>query len=133
MVSPVSLLSRLFAAKGNEIQTEMETFVSAGVVEPIAISGYAAPFKYIGNQSVINQATYDLAQTVVVPTLATGETYEVLIFSSANNLFRQGGEAEILVDGSQLLTAESPYGTYAILDVLDDSFSGVALTYRMQS
>lgn len=133
MINPVSLLARLFAAKGNEIQTEMKNFVDAGVVEPIAVGGFAAPFKYIGNSTLENQASYDLTQDVQVPILGAGDTYEVLMFSSGNFIERTWGvsSSEYLVFESKILTSATPYGMYAIVDVLDDSFSGQLISYRI--
>lgn len=133
MINPVSLLSRLFASKGNEIQQAMEDFVDTAVVEPIAINGYGAPFKYINNQLIENVSSYELNQSVVVPELLAGDTYEVMIFSSGNFIERTWGVSgsKYLVWDSQLLTTDSPYGYYVVVDELDDTFSGLTINYRI--
>lgn len=135
MISPASLLSRLFAAKGNEIQTAMEDFVENGVIEPIAIKGFAAPFKFLGSKLAENVSIYDLSQDVAVPVLEPGDFYEVMIFSSGNMIERTWSVSgsRYLVQNSKLLTSASPYGFYVVIDRMDHSFSGLTVNYRISN
>lgn len=134
-ISNVFPFSKLFAAKGNEIQAAMAAFVTAAVVEPNVITGMAQPFKYLGNI----QNSFDSSPTfqVQVPTLGSGDTYEVLIIGNFARITRNGTAISAFTatnvqehpdggkDGNEPVTG----GFGLLVDGLDDSFSGALIDY----
>lgn len=134
MISNVFAFSRLFASKGNEIQADMVNFVASPQVEPNVFTGMARPFGYIGELKNTFYSSPTLE--IVVPTLSSGDKYEVLAIGSFAELSRNGTpitpfSANSVYQYVDIKGVNEQYteGICFVVDELDDTFSGDTVNY----